>query len=71
MENNHLSKKVHEDEDYIKHSKSHDSLKRFLTQYPDGVDDLMISRLLLMTEDQVKELYDQAVQLLREELDEA
>lgn len=67
---NEVNKRILEDEDYIKHSKSYDSLKRFMAQYPDGVDDLMISRILLMTEDQVKEYYEQAVQLLKEELDE-
>lgn len=65
-----IQRKVREDEDYIRSPKFANSLKRFLKKNPDGAKDDAIARLLSMTEEEVEEIYQEAIQELREEMEE-
>lgn len=63
-----IQKKIREDEDYIRCPKFSNSLSKFLAKNPDGVDDNSISRFLMMSEEDIEELYKEAVGKLRAEM---
>jgi hypothetical protein len=63
-----ILKKVREDEDYIRCPKCSNSLIKFLAKNSDGVDNSVIARLLMIPEEQVEILYQEAVAKLREEM---
>lgn len=65
-----IKKRIMEDEDYIRSPKFSNSLQKFLARNTDGVEDSVIARLLLMTEEEIEQIYQEAVQALREEMAE-
>lgn len=66
MEQNETQEQILNNENFIKSNKYHNSLSNFLIENPDGVEDSVIAKVLLMSEDEVKEVYAQAVVKLRE-----
>ena len=68
MDKNELMQKIETEEDFIKYPKLNNSLVRFLDEHPNGVDDATIARLMAMTEEQVEELYQQALVELRKSM---
>ena len=68
MDKDDLLKRILEDEDYVRCPKFSNSLTKFLAKYDEGVDDTIIARLLMVPEEQVKALYEEAVAKLREEM---
>lgn len=68
MDKDDSSKRVREEEDYIRCPKCSNSLTKFLAKNSDGVDDSVIARLLMVTEEKVQEIYAEAVKKLKEEM---
>ena len=58
--------KLNQDEDFIVSSKHENSLKLFLTQYPNGAPDTAICKALCITQKELDELYESAILKLRE-----
>lgn len=66
-----IKKRVQEEEDYIRSPKFSNSLTKFLAKNDQGVDDAIIARVLSMTQEEVEEIYQQAITALREEMVES
>jgi hypothetical protein len=58
-------KRIREDEDFIAHTKSKNSLSKFLERHPDGVDNATIAKVLLISEEEVEALYESAIAKIR------
>ena len=68
MDRDDASKRVFDEEDYIRCPKFNNSLTKFLAKNSDGVENSVIARLLVMDEDKVEAIYNEAVQKLRKEM---
>jgi len=66
MDKTDIEKRIAEEEDYIRCPKSGNSLAKFLAKNGDGVEDATIARLLMIPEDKVQELYQDAAEKLKE-----
>jgi hypothetical protein len=60
--------KIETDPDYIYCPSSENSLEKFISKHPDGVNDDKAAQVLLITPDQLRSHYDQAVKLIREDM---
>lgn len=63
-----LQQKVLEEEDYVRASKFSNSLTKFLARNSDGVENATIARLLMIPEEQVEKIHQEAIEMLREEM---
>jgi len=70
VEKDELKQKIMEDEDFIKAPKYANSLNRFLAKNERKLDSAAIGRLLLITEEEVDQLYEQSVIQLRKGMTE-
>ena len=68
MDKNDLQKRVQEEEDYVRCPKCNNSLTKFLAKNSDGVEDSTIARLLMIPEEKVQEIYDEAVEKIKKEM---
>jgi hypothetical protein len=68
MDRDDLTKRVTEEEDYIRCPKFSNSLTKFLAKNSEGVENSVIARLLMIPEEKVEEIYDEAVQRLRKQM---
>jgi hypothetical protein len=68
MDRDDISKRVTEEEDYIRCPKFSNSLSKFLAKNSEGVENSVIARLLMIPEEKVEEVYGEAVQQLRKEM---
>jgi hypothetical protein len=68
MDRDDILKRVTDEEDYIRCPKFSNSLTKFLAKNSEGVENSVIARLLMIPEDKVEEIYDEAVQKLRREM---
>lgn len=68
MDKNELQQKVLEEEDYVRAPKFSNSLSKFLSKNSDGVENATIARLLMISEEEVEKLFQEAVVMLREEM---
>lgn len=68
MDKSDIQKRVKEEEDYIRCPKCNNSLTKFLAKNSDGVEDSTIARLLMIPEEKVQEIYDEAVEKIKEEM---
>lgn len=68
MDKDDVQKRVREEEDYVRCPKLNNSLERFLNKNPDGVENHIVARLLAMSEQEVQELYEEAVEMMREKM---
>lgn len=68
MDKDEILKRVLEEEDYVRCPKCSNSLAKFLAKNSDGIDDSAIARLLMIPEEKVKEIYEDAIKKLREEM---
>ena len=60
--------RVKSEEDYIHHKKFDNSLKKFLVKFPDGIEDYAIARVLGMTTEEVKAIYEEAIVAIRKNM---
>jgi len=63
-----LQKRVLEEEDYVRAPKFSNSLSKFLARNSDGVENATIARLLMIPEEKVEEIFQEAVLMLREDM---
>jgi len=56
-----LRKKIAKDDDFIYCPRLGNSLNKLLEKNPDGVDDKRMSKLLLMTEEEIEQTYQSAI----------
>lgn len=70
LERNEMLEKILSDEDYVRCPKFSNSLNKFTQKNSEGVENSTIARLLMMTEEEVEAKYQEAVALLREQMDE-
>jgi len=63
-----LQKRVREEEDYIRCPKCSNSLSKFVAKNPEGVEDSVIARLLMIPEEEVHAIYEDAIKLLRKDM---
>lgn len=57
---------VEEDEDFINIKRFDNSVAKLLVRYPDGCPDRIAATALMMTEEEVRELFADSVQELRQ-----
>ena len=70
VEKSEMLKRILDDEDYIRCPKFSNSLNKFTQKNSEGVENSTIARLLMMSEEEVEAKYQEAVAMLREEMDE-
>lgn len=58
------------EEDYIRCPKFVNSLNKFIAKNSEGVKNNVIARLLMMTEEEVEKVYQEAVQMLRDDMED-
>lgn len=68
MDKDDVTKKIKEDEDFIRCPKCDNSLTKFLMKNSEGVEDSVIAKLLMISEEKVKELYEDAISKLRKQM---
>ena len=68
MDKSDFKKKVETEEDFIKSRKYSNSLKKLLENNLNPLKDPTIARSLVLTEEELKILYQEAVELLRKEM---
>lgn len=68
MDKEELQKRVLEEEDYVRAPKFSNSLTKFVARNSDGVENVTIARLLMISEEEVGKIHEEAIQMLREEM---
>lgn len=72
MDKEEVLKRVREEEDYIRCPKCSNSLAKFLAKNSEkvdkGLDDAAIAHMLMIPEEKVQEIYEDAVKKLRAEM---
>jgi hypothetical protein len=68
VDKNEMLKKIIEDEDFIRCPKVGNSLNRFTQKNYEGVDNAVIARLLMMSEDEVEKNFQETIALLRKDM---
>lgn len=65
MDKSEIQRRILEEEDYVRCPKLGNSLNKFTSKNPEGVENSTIARLLLMAEEEVENAYQEAVAILR------
>ena len=60
--------KIETEEDFINYPKFSNSLKKLVAKYPDGVEDSVIAKVLMLTEEEVQALFKKYVEETRKRL---
>jgi hypothetical protein len=68
MDKEDISKRVVQEEDYIRCPKFNNSLAKYLAKNSEGVENSVIARLLMIPEEKVEEIYADAVKRLKREM---
>lgn len=68
MEKSELQKKIRESEDFIHAPKHQNSLTKFLAKNEKLLENSFIGRLLLLSEKEVEEIYQQSIVELKKEM---
>lgn len=63
-----IQKRILEEEDYARCPKYNNSINKFTAENSEGVENSVIARLLMISEEEVESKYQEAVLLLREEM---
>lgn len=61
--------KIKQEEDFIDCPKFKNSVKKLIEKYPDGVDDETISKVLLMSEEEIQAVYIKTIQKIKNKID--
>ena len=70
MDKEDILRRIAEEEDYIRCPKFSNSLVKFVAKNDDGVKNSTIAKVLMISEEEVEKIYEEAVSLLREEMKE-
>lgn len=65
VDKNDIYRKIREEVDYIRCPKCSNSLSKFLSKNPEGVENSTVARLLMVSESEVEKIYSDAVRMLR------
>jgi hypothetical protein len=65
MDEETIKKRVENEEDFIYCIQLNHSITSLVNKHPDGVDDKRIAKLLLITPQQVKEIFERALKKIR------
>jgi len=68
MDKSLIERRIKEEEDYIRCPKLGNSLEKFMNRNHEGVEDAMIARLLMISEEEVAKIYQEAIDELRAEM---
>ena len=68
MDKSELQQRVLTEEDYVRAPKFSNSMIRFLAKNSDGVENATIARLLMIPEEQVEKLHQEAIEMLRKDM---
>lgn len=60
--------KIETDPDYIYCPSSDNSLEKFASKHPNGVNDEKVAQVLLITQEMAKKLYEEAIRLIKEDM---
>jgi hypothetical protein len=66
--NSDIKDKIADDADFILCPKFGNSIKKLIETYNDGIDNAKIAKVLLMTEKEVEETYQSAINKIRQYL---
>lgn len=61
-------RKILEEEDFIDYPKFKNSIKKLIEKYPEGVEDEVISKILHLPKEEVKEKYQISIEKIRKKL---
>ena len=61
-------RKILEEDDFIDHPKFKNSINKLIEKYPEGVSNEVIAKVLNISEEEVEETYNSAIQKLRDNL---
>jgi hypothetical protein len=61
-----IKKRIAEDEDFIYCPRLGNSLDKLIEKNPDGIDDARIQKVLLLTSKELENIYQAAIQKLRD-----
>jgi DNA-directed RNA polymerase subunit RPC12/RpoP len=70
MDKEEIQRRIKEEEDYIRCPKCSNSINKFLMKNPDGAEDNVIARFLMITEEKLKEVYAEAIEILKSKMDD-
>ena len=65
MDKTEIQRKILTEEDYVRCPKLGNSLTKFTSKNSEGVENATIARLLLLPEEEVDRIYQEAVEMLR------
>lgn len=65
VDKNELHKRIRQEVDYIRCPKCGNSLAKFLAKNSEGVENSTIARLLMVSEEEVEKIYNDAVRMLK------
>lgn len=68
MSKEDISKRIQGEEDYIRAPKFQNSLAKFVSKNDEGVDNATIARVLMINKEKVEEIYNESVEMLREQM---
>ncbi len=68
MDKEEILKRIMQEEDYVRCPKFSNSLTKFVNRNSDGVEDAVIARLLMMSEEEVRKIYEEVVAKLRKDM---
>lgn len=68
MTDEELKKKISEDADFIRAPKFNNSIATLLRRHPDGIEDKAIARYLMLEEEEIELIYQEAVEKIRKQL---
>lgn len=63
-----IQKRIATEDDYIRCPKCGNSLSKFTEKNSEGVKNSTIAKLLMITEEEVEKLYEEAVQMLKDDM---
>jgi hypothetical protein len=65
IDKNDLYRKIREEKDYIRCPKYGNSLSKFIAKNGEGIENSAISRFLMISEEEVERIYNDAVRMLQ------
>jgi hypothetical protein len=68
VEKSDLQKKIREDEDFIKSPKFNNSINKYLAKNDKPLENGTIGKMLLISEEEVEEIYKESIAKLRKEM---
>jgi hypothetical protein len=68
MDKDEIMKRIQEEDDYIRCPKCSNSITKFVAKNPEGVENNVIGRLLMIPEEKVEEIYQDAIELLKKDI---